>query len=43
MSTYAMTVDEVEEMTNIDFFPSLPNKIEKKVEADVDFSKWTVQ
>ena len=43
MSTYAMTVDEVEELTNIDFFPSLPNKIEKKVEADVDFSKWTVQ
>ncbi|MBQ8223260.1 MAG: DNA/RNA non-specific endonuclease [Bacteroidales bacterium] len=42
MSTYAMTVDEVEEMTNIDFFPSLPNKIEKKVEAEVDFSKWTI-
>lgn len=42
MSTYAMTVDEVEKMTNIDFFPSLPDNIEKSVEADVDFSKWTV-
>ena len=42
MSTYAMTVDEVEELTNIDFFPSLPDKIENTVENEVDFSKWTV-
>lgn len=42
MSTYAMTVDEVEELTNIDFFPALPNKIENKVESEVDFSKWTI-
>lgn len=42
MSTYAMTVDEVENLTNIDFFPSLPNKIENKVEAEVDFSQWTI-
>lgn len=43
MSTYAMTVDEVEELTGIDFFPSLPDKIEKRVEAEVDFTKWTVK
>ena len=42
MSTYAMTIDEVENLTNIDFFPSLPNKIENKVEAEVDFSQWTI-
>ena len=42
MSTYAMSVDEVEKLTKIDFFPSLPDKIENKVEAEVDFSKWTV-
>ena len=42
MSTYAMTVDEVEELTNIDFFPSLPDKIENTVENEIDFSKWTV-
>lgn len=41
MSTYAMSVDEVEEITNIDFFPSLPNKIERKVESEVNFMKWT--
>lgn len=43
MSTYAMSVDEVEELTDIDFFPSLPDKIEKRVEAEVDFTKWTVK
>ena len=42
MSTYAMTVDEVEEITGIDLFPSLPNKIEKKTESEVDFTKWTL-
>ena len=42
MSTYAMSVDEVEKLTNIDFFPSLPDKIEKTVESKVDFSQWTV-
>ena len=42
MSTYAMTVDEVEAITNIDFFPSLPNRIENKTESEVDFTKWTL-
>ncbi len=43
MSTYAMTVDEVEEITNIDFFTSLPDKIEDSTEQVVDFSKWIVK
>ena len=42
MSTYAMTVDEVEAITNIDFFPSLPNRIENKTESEVDFTKLTL-
>lgn len=42
MSTYAMTVDEVEEITNVDFFPSLPDNIEKRTESEVDFMKWSV-
>ena len=42
MSTYAMTVDEVEDLTEIDFFPSLPNRVEKEAESAVDFSKWTI-
>jgi endonuclease G len=43
MSTYAMTVDEVEKLTSIDFFPSLPDKIENISESDIDFSKWTIK
>ena len=43
MSTYAMSVDEVEELTGIDFFPSLPDKIEEKAESEVDFTKWIVK
>ena len=43
MSTYALSVDEVESVTGIDFFPSLPDEIEKRVEAEVDFTKWTVK
>lgn len=43
MSTYARTVDEVEEITGIDFFPNLPDDIEKKTESEVDFTKWAVK
>lgn len=43
MSTYAMSVDEVEKITKIDFFPTLPDNIEKETEAHVDFSKWTIK
>lgn len=43
MASYAMSVDEVEEITNIDFFCSLPDKIERQTEVVVDFSKWTVK
>lgn len=42
MSSYARTVDEIEEITGIDFFATLPDEIENKVEAEVDFSKWAV-
>ena len=43
MSTYAMTVDEVETITGIDFFPYLPDEIENRVESEVDFSKWVIK
>lgn len=43
MSTYAMTVDEVEEIIGIDFFPSLPDEIENSTEAEVDFTKWIIR
>jgi endonuclease G len=43
LSTYAMSVDELENMTGIDFFPALPDNIEEKVESQVDFSKWNIR
>lgn len=43
LSTYAMSVDDIEVVTGIDFFPSLPDGIEEAVESQVDFTKWTVK
>ena len=37
---YANSVYEVERITGIDFFPSLPDKIEKKVEAECNPDDW---
>ena len=37
---YINTVDEVERITGIDFFPSLPDEIENKVEANADINEW---
>lgn len=42
LMTYAKTVDEIEQLTGIDFFPALPDDIEATVEADYDFALWTV-
>ncbi len=40
MSHYVHTVDEIERLTGIDFFPALDDKTENKVEAEADLSKW---
>lgn len=40
MSHYLSTVDEVEEITGIDFFPSLVDDIEVKVEAESNWDNW---
>lgn len=38
--SYGNTVDEVERITGIDFFPSLPDDVEKNVEATADIANW---
>jgi len=43
LSTYAITVEELQYITNIDFFPTLPDDIENEVEKNVDFTKWNVK
>lgn len=42
LMTYMQSVDEVEQLTGIDFFYQLPDSIEEKVEADFKVSDWTI-
>lgn len=40
MQAYAVTVDDVEKMTGMDFFSALPDDIENDIEAVVSFKDW---
>lgn len=40
MENYATTVDEVEKITGLDFYSSLPDDIETQVEAVASFIEW---
>ncbi|MCD8182989.1 MAG: DNA/RNA non-specific endonuclease [Bacteroides sp.] len=40
LDAYVNTVDEVERITGIDFFPALPDEVEDKIEATYDLSLW---
>jgi endonuclease G len=40
LSDYVMTVDEVEEMTGLDFFSALGDKTEQRIEANADLRDW---
>lgn len=40
MRNYAMSVDQLEELTGYDFFSSLPDEIENKVESTTSFTEW---
>lgn len=37
---YVNTVDEVERITGFDFFPALPDDVERRVEAEADIEEW---
>lgn len=43
LKNFAVSIDSVEHLTGIDFFPKLPDDIENKIEADptIDQWKWT--
>ena len=43
LGEYAMSIDNVEQITGLDFFHQLPNRIEKKVEADYHKEVWMIQ
>lgn len=40
LRTFCKTVDELEEMTGIDFFPQLNDEVENRVESSSDFQFW---
>ena len=40
MASYTTTVDNVESLTGIDFFPALPDDIENKIEAACSLKDW---
>ena len=40
LDQYVNSVDQVERITGIDFFPALPDEVEKKVEAEYDLGLW---
>ncbi|MDR1380085.1 MAG: DNA/RNA non-specific endonuclease [Tannerella sp.] len=42
LATYAKSVEELQALTGIDFFPALPDRIEAETESRVDFTKWNV-
>lgn len=39
---YVVTVDSVESVTGMDFFSSLPDDLEKTIEANVDTNRWGI-
>lgn len=43
LMTYMQTVDEVEEVSGIDFFCNLPDTIENKIESEFDITDWTIR
>ena len=42
-SRYAITIDELEQRTGIDFFCNLPDQIEDAVEGSIDPTKWKLR
>lgn len=40
IANYVTTVDEVEELTGLDFFPQIPDKIERHIESHADILQW---
>ena len=40
LSHFAVSIDQVEKQTGIDFFPQLPNQLEKKLESKIQTTPW---
>ena len=40
LSSFVVAIDKIEEMTGLDFFPNLPDDLEKKLEASTSLKGW---
>lgn len=40
LSVYAMSIDEVEKATGLDFFPAIPDQLENQIEQTYNYSLW---
>ncbi|WP_109830023.1 DNA/RNA non-specific endonuclease [Reichenbachiella versicolor] len=40
LSSFATSIDEVEKVTKLDFFPTMPDDLEKKIESKYSYSAW---
>ena len=38
---YTTSIDNIEKLTGIDFFPQLPDSVENQIEAQNDYKKWS--
>ncbi|EMY3482844.1 DNA/RNA non-specific endonuclease [Flavobacterium psychrophilum] len=41
LDSFVVSIDKIEKMTGIDFFPNLPDGIEKRLETSHDFKGWS--
>jgi endonuclease G len=40
LSSFVVSIDEVEKVTGLDFFPSMPDDLEKELEGEIDEKAW---
>ncbi len=40
LQSFVVSIDKIEQITGIDFFPALPDELENRVEASIDVNKW---
>ena len=41
LASFAVSIDEVEEITGLDFFPAIPDDQEEEIEKNFNASKWS--
>ena len=40
LHSYVVTIDSIERLTHMDFFATLPDEIENKIEAEANYHQW---